>query len=126
MDVYVYGKSFFKEQGDIKSAIRQSIDALYSRILTYESNNIPFDKIFNDDHIKYDKQGDFYTFKVQRGNLQLRILYSYLIIDARPVILMADYFIKKKNNKNYIRQFEFFKTSDPMALLENSKLIMSK
>jgi hypothetical protein len=126
MDVYVYGKSFFKEQGNVKSAITDSIDALYSRILTYENNDVPFNKIFNDDHIKYDKQGEFYTFKVQRGNLQLRILYTYLIIDARPVILMADYFIKKKNNKKYIRQFEFFKNIDPIDLFGNSKLIMRK
>ncbi len=126
MDVYVYGRDFFKEQSDIKAAITNSIDALYSRILTYENNNIPFNRIFNDDHIKYDKQGDFYTYKVQRGNLQLRILYTYLIIDARPIILMADYFIKKKNNKKYIRQFEIFNQADPMAILESSKLVMSK
>ena len=38
--------------------------------------------------------------------MQLRILYSYSMKNGEPTFLIADYFIKKKNKKDYIKKFD--------------------
>ena len=125
MDMCVYKKDYFKESHEVQSAITCAVSNLYERIAMYENQNITFARIFNDDRVKYDKHGDFYTFKFQKSNLQLRILYAYIIIDGTPVIIVADFVIKKKNNKNYIKQFEPAKAWDPYAVYGCSKCVMS-
>ena len=125
MDVCVYKKDYFKESPEVQSAINSAVGNLYERICLYENQQVPFCKIFNDDRVKYDKHGDFYTFKYQKSNLQLRILYAYIIIGKTPVIIVADFVVKKKNNKNYIKQFEIAKKWDPYSVYEASKCIMS-
>ncbi len=123
MDIYVYKKEFFRESPDVRATIVLAAEALYGKIAVYESHDIPFGKIFNDDHVKYDKNGDFYTFKFSRSNIQLRLLYTYLIIEGNSVMLIADYAIKKKNNKNYIKQFEYAKTLNAIEVFEQSKMV---
>lgn len=113
MDIYVCNKDYFKESKEVQTAILKSMQDLYKRISTYESQNIAFEKIYNDDNVKYDKHGKFYTYKSQKSNVQLRILYSYLIINDIPIILVADFYIKKKNKKDYIRKFDYINTIDP-------------
>lgn len=125
MDICVYKKDYFKESHEVQTAITCAVVSLYERITIYEKQNIAFARIFNDDRVKYDKHGDFYTFKFQKSNLQLRILYAYIIINGIPVIIVVDFVIKKKNNKNYIKQFEAVKTWDPYAIYECSKCVMS-
>lgn len=125
MDICVYKKGYFKESKEVKKAIGSAVSNLYERIAMYEAQQIPFCKIFNDDRVKYDKHGDFYTFKYQKLNLQLRILYSYIVVDETPVIIVGDFVIKKKNNKNYIKRFEIAKKWNPYSVYEMSKCIMS-
>ncbi len=72
----------------------------------YKNQGVSFEKIFNDDHVKYDKHGQFYTFKYQRNNIQIRILYAYITVDETEIIMITDYFVKKKNDKSYIKQFD--------------------
>jgi len=125
MDMCVYKKDYFKESHEVQNAITAAVSSLYDRITMYESQNITFGRIFNDDRVKYDKHGDFYTFKYQKSNLQLRILYAYILINETPVIIVADFVVKKKNNKNYIKQFESAKTWDPYAVYGCSQCVMS-
>lgn len=113
MDIYVCNKNYFKESKEVQTAILKSMQDLYKRISTYEAQNIAFEKIYNDDNVKYDKHGKFYTYKSQKSNVQLRILYSYLIINDIPIIVVADFYIKKKNKKDYIRKFDYINTIDP-------------
>lgn len=120
MEIKAYKKDFFKESHQVQSALIAAVNALYERINQYEQQNIPFDRIFNDDKVKYDKHGNFYTFKFQKCNIQLRILYSYLIIDGIPVIIIVDFYIKKKNNKVYIKRFENATNLDPMNVYRDS------
>ncbi|MCH5314762.1 MAG: hypothetical protein J1E81_02520 [Eubacterium sp.] len=125
MDIYMYKKDYFKESSNVKKALLQAVDCLYKRINAYELQGIAFNKIYNDDYIKYDKHGQFYTFKAQKENIQLRILYTYMIIDGNPIVLIADYIIKKKNKKDYINRFDTVNNANPVDMFEKSKFVNS-
>lgn len=120
MNICISTKQYVKESRDTQRAILAAVIELYRRIRLYEEQNVSFAKIFNDDQVKYDQHGDFYTFKCQKNHLQLRILYAYLVIDGEPTIVVADYFIKKKNNKDYIRRFEALNRAEPMSIYRQS------
>ena len=125
MKICIYKKDYFKESPEVRKAVVNAVSTLYGRISAYEKQNVAFTKIFNDDRVKYDKHGDFYTFKHQRSNMQLRILYSYINVNGTPVIIVADFVIKKKNDKKYIRQFETAKAWDPYKIYDYSKCIIN-
>lgn len=120
MKLYICKKDYIKESREVKEAIRSSIDMLYERIRMYENQGVSFNRIFNDDKVKYDKHGKFFTFKNQKSNMQLRILYSYFIDDNEAVFLIADYFIKKKNKKDYIKRFDVVNKWEPFDLLNRA------
>lgn len=120
MKLYIYKKDYIKESKEVKNAIRSSIDMLYERIKMYENQGISFNRIFNDDKVKYDKHGKFFTFKNQKSNMQLRILYSYFVEDNEAVFLVADYFIKKKNKKDYIKKFDAANKWEPFDMLNRA------
>lgn len=123
--ILVYKKDFFKESVEVRKAIIDAMYDLYTRIQLYQSQNIEFDKIYNDDKIKYDKHGDeLFTYKYQKANVQLRILYGYKIIHNNPIFLIADYAIKKKNNKKYIKVFDKFNKYTFDELLNTSLCII--
>ena len=105
---------------EVRKAIISSMEALFDRIKEYEKQGICFERIFNDDKIKYDKHGKFFTFKIQKSNMQLRILYSYFVYNNEPVLLIADYFVKKKNKKDYIKKFDLVNKWEPFELLSNA------
>ena len=109
-----------KASKDTQKAILAAMIELYRRIQLYEVHGTSFEKIFNDDQVKYDQHGEFFTFKCQKNHLQLRILYAYMKIDGIPTIIVVDYFIKKKNNKEYIRQFEVFNHVEAMSMYRQS------
>lgn len=120
MRMYIYKKDYKKEAREVQMAIIDSVKALYERIKMYEKQGVPFQRIFNDDKIKYDKHGKFFTFKCQKSNMQLRILYAYVVYNQEPILLIADYFVKKKNNKNYIKKFDYINELEPMCVLKSS------
>lgn len=123
MELCIYEKSFFKESAEVQQAIISGVKVLYERIAMYESQNIQFEKIFNDDKVKYDKHGNFYTFKCQKSNMQLRILYCYIFIGEEPVIVIADFFIKKKKSKDYIKKFDMANSWVPNDIYRKSERI---
>lgn len=124
MKMYVYKyKDFIKETCEVQKAITRAVCNLYERIKIYEEQNISFENIVNDDHIKYDQYGKFYAYKFKSLNFQLRILYSYIVINETPVVIVRDFYVKKKNNKKYINEFQFAKTLDPYAIYESSKCV---
>lgn len=123
MDIYVYDKKYFKEAKEVQRAIIMAIENLYERIEEYEAQNIDFQRIYDDDKVKYDKCGEFYVYKAQKLVMQLRILYTYLKIDNVPIIVVADYVIKKKNNKKYIKYFQYANTLNPLTVYGKSRYI---
>lgn len=120
MKLYILKKDYNKESREIQRAIMSSMELLLGRILEYEKQGVCFDRIFNDDKIKYDKHGKFFTFKSQKSNVQLRILYSYMLIDQEPVFLIADYYVKKKNKKDYIKKFDLVNSWEPFELVNKA------
>lgn len=120
MKTYICKKDYKKECREIKKALTLSVRNLSNRIIAYENQNISFGSIFNDDYVKYDKHGEFYTFKSQKCNVQLRILYAYIIVDEEPVILIADYWVKKKNSKEYIHRFDTLNNVSALLLFQTS------
>lgn len=125
MNICMSCKDFFKESKEVQKAIVSGVETLYGRIKNYEEQNIDFNRIFNDDKVKYDKHGHFYTFKFQKSNMQLRVLYAYIVIDSIPVIVVADFFIKKRNSKNYIDRFDVVNKVNPLDLYKKSKVVYS-
>ena len=123
MKIYIYKKDYKKEPKEVRSAIISSVNVLYERIKMYENQGVAFNRIFNDDKVKYDKHGEFFTFKCQRANMQLRILYSYFLCEGEPIILIADYFIKKKNKKDYILRFDELNKRNLTTIFQGSYLI---
>jgi len=120
MNICISTKQYMKESRDTQRTILAAVVELYRRIQLYETQNVSFSKIFNDDQVKYDQHGSFYTFKCQKNHLQLRILYAYVMVEENPTIIVADYFIKKKNNKDYIRRFEALNSAEPMSVYRKS------
>lgn len=125
MNICVSCKDYFKESKEVQKAIVSGVETLYGRIQNYEEQNIDFNQIFNDDKVKYDKHGQFYTFKFQKSNMQLRVLYSYLIVDCVPVLVIADFFVKKRNSKDYIDKFDSVNKVNPLDLYAKSKVVYS-
>ena len=125
MNICISCKEYFKESKEVQKAIISGVESLYCRIQNYENQNVEFNMIFNDDKVKYDKHGQFYTFKFQKSNMQLRVLYAYIVIDCSPVVVVADFFVKKRNSKNYIDKFDSVNKVNPLDLYYKSKVVYS-
>lgn len=120
MKLYILKKDYNKESREIQKAIMSSMEVLLRRIKEYEKQGVCFNRIFNDDKIKYDKHGKFFTYKSQKSNTQLRILYSYMSVGDEPVFLIADYHVKKKDKKDYIKKFDVVNNWEPFELLNTA------
>ena len=57
MKIYIYKKDYNKESKEVRNAIINAVNVLYDRIKMYENQGIAFNRIFNDDKVKYDKHG---------------------------------------------------------------------
>lgn len=125
MNICISCKEYFKEPKEVQRAIISGVESLYGRIHNYEEQNIEFNRIFNDDKVKYDKHGEFFTFKFQKSNMQLRVLYSYIIVDCVPIVVVADFIVKKRNSKEYIGRFDSINKVNPLDLYNKSKVVYS-
>ncbi len=124
MELYA-GKSYLRASKDLQKALVGASTSLYERIQSYENQNIPFDNIYNDDKVKYDKHGRFYTYKAHKQNMQIRMLYAYIVMDGTAVIIIADFAVKKKNNKEYIKSFDSVNSIDPITIYNASTCVYS-
>lgn len=125
MKILVHKKAFFKEAIEVKNAIISAIYDLYDRINLYQHQGVEFCKIFNDERVKYDKHGDeLFTYKCQKSNIQIRILYCYKVVNNVPVFIVVDYVIKKKNNKQYIRSFDRYNECTFNDLIKSSLCVI--
>lgn len=124
MELYA-GREYNRASKDLQKALISASASLYERIKAYEAQNISFENIYNDDKVKYDKHGQFYTYKAKKQNLQIRMLYAYIFINGTAVIIIADFTVKKKNNKDYIKEFDSMNTADPVSLYPGYQCVYS-
>ena len=74
-----------------------------------ESYGVPFEKIFNNEALKYDVLGaGFYTYKAHgKDKAQIRILYRFIRKTGREFELeMHMVSIKRRTDNDYIKKFE--------------------
>ena len=110
--VYI-GKVIKKASSNEKRAIEKGMKKLCEKIEQNERQGIRFEKIFNDDTIKYDVLGNsFFTFKSTNQEMPLRILYRFnRTVDGFDLEVHKVY-QKKYNDKRYMSEFaEYVKSA---------------
>lgn len=95
---------------DIKELelINRAMKKLERQITVMENSGTAFEKIFNNDAIKYDVLGkDFYTYKfVAENSSQLRILYRFVRNEDNFTLECHKVEVKRRSGKSYIQKFE--------------------
>lgn len=93
----------------------QGMTKLRTMIDQFESYGTPFEKICNNDTIKYDVLGKgFYVFKhLYKGRTQLRILYQFIRNEDQTFELKVHrVYCKRKSNSAtqalYLKQFKHY------------------
>lgn len=123
MKTVVYTKDYCKASPEVQKAIKNAAVSIYEKIKQYEKQGITFNRIFNDDQLKYDKHGEFFTYKCRANKIQLRILYTYLAQAQEDVIIIYDFAVKSRTTNEYIKRFDEANNADVTEILNNSKPI---
>lgn len=92
-----------------KKEIVKAFEKLRQMIEVEENYGVPFEKIFNNETLKYDILGSgFYTYKAHgKDKAQIRILYRFVRMPERRFELeMHMVSIKRRSDKDYIKKFE--------------------
>ena len=92
-----------------KELVDRALNKLDKQIGIIESTGTPFEKIFNNDSIKYDILGkSFYTYKfVAENSSQIRILYRFVRKENGDYDLECHKVeVKRRSGKDYIKKFE--------------------
>ena len=104
------GKNYQKLRNNKeKELVDRALKKLEKQINILESTGTPFEKIFNNDSIKYDILGkSFYTYKfVAENSSQIRILYRFVRNEDNSYDLECHKVeVKRRSGKEYIRKFE--------------------
>ena len=94
--------------------IDKAFEKLKQMIAVKEQSGIPFEKIFNNETLKYDVLGNgFYTFKAHgRDRAQIRILYKFVrMSEQKYEIEMHMISIKRRTDKEYMKEFQRYVAS---------------
>ena len=96
-----------KASPSLRKDIDKALEKLVYLIEEQDNYGIPFEKIFNNDTIKYDcLDNNFFTFKFSKGSIQLRLLYRFVRLQEDSVIELHDFHHKNRDDKSYIKEFE--------------------
>ena len=89
--------------------INKAFEKLKQMIAIKEQYGIPFEKIFNDETLKYDVHGKgFFTFKAHgRDKSQIRLLYRFVRIEEQKFeVEMHMVLIKRRTDNEYMKEFQ--------------------
>ncbi len=92
-----------------RELVDRALNKLERQIDVIEETGTPFEKIFNNDSIKYDILGkSFYTYKfVAENSSQIRILYRFVRNNDNSYDLECHRVeVKRRSGKDYIKKFE--------------------
>ena len=106
MAIIVEAKKLARKDEEL---MRRGMKKLEAMILQRENSGVRFEKIFNDDVIKYDVfKKNFYTFKFRgEDSSQLRILYRFVRNEDDSFNLECHLVeVKRRSGKEYIQKFE--------------------
>ena len=119
--ILIYDNKFSKHHPSTISVLDKALNKLEHRINMYVGRNVPLNQVFNDDVLIHDiikaPTQDYYVFKTEVNNLQIRILYT---VDATNHIIIVSHFLKKKNAKSYLYEFQRIANN---ILLESTLLL---
>lgn len=102
-------KDYLKANGQTRKIVEKAMNRLKNLITEMDSSGTSFEKIFNNDVIKYDVIGkNFFTFKFRaEDKTQLRALYKFKRINTNTAeIELHKFYIKRNTDKSYIKVFE--------------------
>lgn len=102
-------KELKKASPSEKREILHAFDKLCNMIQIEESYGNAFEKIYNNDTLKYDILGNgFHTFKCQgRDRSQIRLLYRFVRKENKEFeIQLHKAYMKRRNTKEYMKIFE--------------------
>ena len=107
-EIKIKNEQYRKASPSLKKNIDKALIKLSYLIQEQENYGVSFEKIFNNDAIKYDVLGyGFYTFKfVAENSSQLRILYRFVRENDSFILECHKVEIKRRSGKEYIRKFE--------------------
>lgn len=70
-------KKLNKQNRNLKNEVLRAAKRVGERIVEYSNEGITFENIYNDNVVKYDKHGCFFTYKHHgRNKSQIRLLYG--------------------------------------------------
>lgn len=85
---------------------------LDTQIKTLEKGGTKFEKLFNNDSVKYDVlKNNFFTYKFRGDDSsQLRILYRFIRDDSKDGFTIECHRVevKRRSGKGYIKEFEAY------------------
>lgn len=99
-------REYKKAKPDLRKSIEKGMRKLVDLIESKEQSGTAFEKIFNDDVLKYDILGkNFYTFKFRCGDsTQLRLLYKFN--RAENKVELHKFYEKRHSGKEYMAEFQ--------------------
>lgn len=106
-------KKLNKQNRNLKNEVLRAAKRVGERIVDYSNEGISFENIYNDNVVKYDKHGCFFTYKHHGKNKsQIRLLYACLQDKDRTTIIVVDFFEKRdssrSNTKEHIKIFDCY------------------
>lgn len=106
-------KKLNKQNRNLKNEVLRAAKRVGERIVEYYNEGITFENIYNDNVVKYDKHGCFFTYKHHdRNKSQIRLLYACLQDKDKTTIIVVDFFEKRdssrSNTKEHIKIFDCY------------------
>lgn len=106
-------KKLKKQNRNLKNEVLRAARRVGERIVEYSNEGITFENIYNDNVVKYDKHGCFFTYKHHgRNKSQIRLLYACLQDKDKTTIIVVDFFEKRdssrSNTKEHIKIFDCY------------------
>lgn len=106
-------KKLNKQNRNLKNEVLRAARRVGERIVEYSNEGITFENIYNDNVVKYDKHGCFFTYKHHgRNKSQIRLLYACLQDKDKTTIIVVDFFEKRdssrSNTKEHIKIFDCY------------------
>lgn len=124
-------KKLNKQNRNLKNEVLRAAKRVGERIVDYSNEGVSFENIYNDNVVKYDKHGCFFTYKHHGKNKsQIRLLYACLQDKDKTTIIVVDFFEKRdssrSNTKEHIKIFNCYNSINLQRyFLQNKSIVLA-